>query len=122
MASLLSSRDSRVCHGGAPGFWQFQSQLDRAKSGTAPRDAWSFCHIKRLHSNNPSFSKEIENKNRIDDLYPIGHLALPARAEQCVPRGQCAMKWWKGPDCACHHHGKEIKPYPTGIDGGPPTR
>jgi hypothetical protein len=32
------------------------------------------------------------------------------------------MKWWKGPDCACHHHGKEIKPYPTGIDGGPPTR
>jgi hypothetical protein len=48
--------------------------------------------------------------------------ALPAQAGQCAPRGQCAMKWWKGPDCACHHHGKEIKPYPTGIDGGPPTR
>ena len=48
--------------------------------------------------------------------------AWPAQAGQCAPRGQCAKNWWKGDKCVCYTPGgKEIKPYPTGIDGGPPT-
>jgi hypothetical protein len=53
--------------------------------GMAPRDLWSFCHIKRLHSNNPPFSKEIENENSIDDLCPIGHLCIASAGRTVRP-------------------------------------